>query len=126
MIIGIGCDIVEHNTTKLLKWEEDINLLQRILSSKEFEIYNIQKNIRFIAGRFAAKEAVLKCLGLGMQDGISLTEIQILQSINGQPVLELTGETKKISDEIGINSWHISITHSTNHSIAFIIAEHKD
>lgn len=123
MIIGIGCDVVEHNITKLLKWEEDINLLKRILSSKEFEIYNIQKSIRFIAGRFAAKEAILKCLGLGMQDRLSLNDIEILQSKNHEPIIELTGQTKRISDKMSINSWHVSITHSNNYSIAFVIAE---
>lgn len=123
MIIGIGCDVVEHNTTKLLKWEEDIFLLQRIFSSNELELYDIKKDIGFIAGRFAAKEAVLKCLGTGMQDDIALNDIRILELKNGQPIVELTGETKKIADEMGINSWHISITHSTNYSLAFVVAE---
>ena len=123
MIIGIGCDIVEHNTTKLLKWESDSNLLHRIFSTKELELYNIQKKTEFIAGRFAAKEAVLKCLGTGMRDGISLPDIQILRLENGKPIVKLGGDVKEISDKLGIGSWHISITHTTNYSYAFVIAE---
>jgi holo-[acyl-carrier protein] synthase len=124
MIVGIGCDIVEHNlTTNVLNWESDENTLRRVFSRKEFALYTIKKNIRFICGRFAGKEAVLKCLVMAMQDGISLSDIQILQLENGKPVIRLCGEVKKIAEQMGINSWHISITHSTSLSYAFVIAE---
>jgi holo-[acyl-carrier protein] synthase len=123
MIIGIGCDIVEHETSKILNWGSDVSILNRIFSQKEIEIYSSQKELKFLSGRFAAKEAVLKCLGTGMQDGIALSDIQILQSPQGKPVLELFGEVKKISDKIGIRFWHISISHSTYYSLAFATAE---
>lgn len=125
MIIGVGCDIVEHNITEVLNWESDSNTLRRIFSQEEFVLYENQKNKNFIVGRFAAKEAVLKCLGTGMQDGISLTDIQILQLEGGKPIIKLQGEVKKISNDIGIESWHISISHSTNCSFAFVVAEGK-
>lgn len=123
MIIGIGCDIVEHSITEQLKWESDFDLLRRIFSQKELELYQINKTIKFLAGRFAVKEAVLKCLGTGMQDGISLIDISVTQKQTSKPELILTNEVKKISDELGINLWHISITHSTTSSLAVVIAE---
>lgn len=123
MIIGVGCDIVEHNITEVLNWEFDSNILKRIFSQEELVLYENQKNKNFIVGRFAAKEAVLKCLGTGMQDGISLTDIRILQLENGKPIINVQGEVKKISNYLGIESWHISISHSTNYSFAFVIAE---
>lgn len=123
MIIGIGCDIVEYETSKKLKWDSDISILNRIFSQKEIEIYSSKKELKFLSGRFAAKEAVLKCLGTGMQDGIALIDIQILQSKECKPTIELYGQAKEISDKIGINRWHISITHSTFYSLAFVIAE---
>jgi len=123
MIIGIGCDIVKHDTAVRLNWESDFSVQKRIFTFKELEIFNQEKDIKFLAGRFAAKEALLKCLGTGMQDGIALTEIQILQLENGKPIIEIHGEAKIISDAMEINLWHISISHSTEYSMAIVIAE---
>ena len=66
---------------------------------------------------------MLKCLGTGMRDGLSLTDIQILRLESGKPIIELGGEMKKLSDNLGITSWHVSITHSANCSHAFVLAE---
>ena len=123
MVKSIGCDIVEHSLTKKLKWEDDISLLQTYFSSNELELYRSKKSIEFLSGRYAAKEAVLKCLGTGMNDGISLAGIETLQNEDEKPEIKLTGEVKKISDELGISTWHISITHSQDYSLAFVIAE---
>jgi holo-[acyl-carrier protein] synthase len=125
MIIGIGCDVVDHELTKNLNWTSDLELQKRYFSKKEIQLYDFQKSLNFLAGRFAVKEAVLKCLGLGMQDGFSLTEIQTLRLENGQPKLKLFGAVKKFADNLGINSWHVSISHSLNCSIAYVIAERE-
>lgn len=123
MIIGTGCDIVEHDEIKNLNWGSDISIQKRIFTDKELEIYSRKRGINFLAGRFAAKEAILKCLGTGMQDGIALTDIQVLQTKSGKPFVELFNGTKGIADELQISTWHLSISHSSNHSIAFVIAE---
>jgi holo-[acyl-carrier protein] synthase len=86
-------------------------------------IYNQNTTDRFIAGRFAAKEAALKCLGTGMQNGISLQEVSVVRSENGQPLINLTGAVKIIADNLGIRKWHISISHAPSHSTAFVVAE---
>ena len=123
MIVGIGCDIVEHEMTKILNWESKISALSRIFSAGELGLCPPDKKLSFLSGRFAAKEAILKCLGTGMQDGIAFTDIQILQLLNGKPQIELLGEIKKISDSLGVNCWHISISHSANYSFAVATAE---
>jgi holo-[acyl-carrier-protein] synthase len=123
MIVGIGCDIVEHDITKKLNWGSDLHALNRLFSGKELEIYFAKQDLQFLTGRFAAKEAFLKCLGTGMRDGIALPDIQILQLSNGKPTIDLNGEVKNISDNMGINLWHISISHSSNYSFALAIAE---
>src|SRR5687768_1053104 len=98
MIIGIGCDIVEHHLTKELKWQTDESLLKRIFTAEEIDLYFTKKNIEFLAGRFAVKEAVLKCLGTGMQDDISLINIQTVRKMTGEPYIELNGKLKEMSD----------------------------
>jgi holo-[acyl-carrier protein] synthase len=123
MIIAIGCDIVEHQMMSQLGWDTNSKILERVLSPNEIELCELNQKVRFIAGRFAIKEAVLKCLGTGMQDGIALTDIQILKNEAGKPILEIDGEVKTIADRLGIRSWHICITHSNNYSFGFAIAE---
>lgn len=124
--MGIGCDLVSHEMTENLNWGSDAIVLRRIFSLRELELYDIQKNLKFLSGRFAAKEAVVKCLGTGMADGIALNEIHILQSQLGKPEIELTGEVKKLAKQLGINFWQVSISHSTTHSVAFVIAEQRE
>ncbi len=124
MIIGIGNDIVQHGlNTKMLEWDAEGNFPKRILSDYELTLYQNQPTDNFIAGRFAAKEAILKCLRTGMRDGISLKDINIVRSDSGQPEVQLSGEVKRIAEDSGINKWHISITHSEAFSLAFAIAE---
>lgn len=125
MIIGVGSDIVQHDkNSKLLKWDTEGNFPTRILSNQELAAFNDHNSKdNFIAGRFAAKEAVLKCLSTGMKDGISLKDIEIVNSASGQPNVQLSGEVKIICANIGINKWHITISHSEDFTIAFAIAE---
>lgn len=123
MIIGIGCDIVNHERVEKLNWSSDSNVQHRILSDEEYQLYQKTQDIKFIAGRFAAKEAVVKCLGTGMEDGISLTNIQILQTIEGTPQIVITGPETEMIKRKGIKSWHVSISHTAGFSMAVVIAE---
>lgn len=123
MILGIGCDTAEFEIAKKLNWQLEEKIRSRIFSSKELSQYNTQKKLSYLTGRFAAKEAVLKCLGTGMYDGVSLKEIEIIRSKNGKPVIELKGEIKKLSIDIGIKKWFVSISHSSESSMAYVIAQ---
>ena len=123
MIIGIGCDIVNHERVEKLNWSSDSDVQHRILSDEEYQLYQKTQDIKFIAGRFAAKEAVVKCLGTGMEDGISLTNIQILQTIEGTPQIVITGPETEMIKRKGIKSWHVSISHTNGFSMAVVIAE---
>lgn len=123
MIIAIGCDLVEHKISQSMDWENNKPVQNRIFSSKELELYNLKGQLKFLSGRFAAKEAILKCLSTGMEDGISLTDIEILQTEIGKPFIILSGKLQQLSKDLGVKKWHISITHSPTFSQAFVIAE---
>jgi holo-[acyl-carrier protein] synthase len=123
MIIGVGCDIVDHELTRQLKWDKKPSLINRILSEEEQKHLSSEQAIKFISGRFAAKEAVLKSLGTFMQDGISLRDIEILKSSTGKPFVKIHGAVKDIADHLGVSHFSISLSHSENISIAFVIAE---
>jgi len=123
MIKGIGCDIVKIELVTKLNWDKNENIRSRIFSDREIKLYEKTKKHSFLSGRFAAKECVVKCLGTGMFDGIALNDIEVLQLENGKPYIELKGNVKKISDSFGINKWFVSISHSQEHSISYVIAE---
>lgn len=123
MIIGIGCDIVNHERIKTLDWCNDPEVQRRILSPEEYQLYQKDQDVRFIAGRFAAKEAVVKCLGTGMEDGISLANIQILQTVEGAPYIVIIGPETEVIKRKGIKTWYVSISHSVGCSMAVVVAE---
>jgi holo-[acyl-carrier protein] synthase len=82
---------------------------------------NKKRYIEHLAGRFAAKEAVLKVLGTGWRGGIAWTDIEILPEPSGQPKVTLSGESLVIANKLGITQWHISISHIATHATASAI-----
>lgn len=107
MIIGIGCDIVSMNRIRKQKEE----FYKRILTPKEQSLYlefSSSRRIEFLAGRFAAKEAIYKaCNEIEL-----LSNIEILNNENGKPYCEIEG--------VKIN---ISIAHEKENAIAYAICE---
>jgi holo-[acyl-carrier protein] synthase len=74
------------------------------------------------AGRWAAKEAVLKALGTGWISGISWTDVEVANQSGGKPIINLHNGAKKIANNLGINEIQISITHCESYAVAFAIA----
>jgi holo-[acyl-carrier protein] synthase len=75
-----------------------------------------------LAGRFAAKEAVLKAMGTGWAEGIAWTEIEVAARASGQPELRLSGKAAELAAKQGISSWQISISHTEGQAMASVIA----
>lgn len=75
------------------------------------------------AGRFAAKEAFLKALKTGWRGKITWHDVEILSDENGVPVLNLTGEAKRLLDAAGASAVHLSISHTAEHAVANVIIE---
>src|SRR5207253_10003421 len=75
------------------------------------------------AARFAAKEAALKALQTGWRGGISWQDVEVASRENGAPYLLLWGEVRKIFDQFGATSAHLSISHTSEHAIAQVILE---
>lgn len=124
MIIGIGTDIVEiKRITKLLAKRKK-KFVERILSEVEVTEYEAQMHPeKYLAKRWAAKEAVSKALGTGIAQGVAFTDITIGHLASGQPLIELTGKTAEIAQKQNIAHWSISISDEKQHAIAFVIAE---
>jgi holo-[acyl-carrier protein] synthase len=122
-IIGHGIDIVETARIRQLVEEHGKHFLDRCFTEAEqaYCLQNSKRRFEHLAGRFAAKEAVLKVLGTGWRGGISWTDMEILNEASGQPRLSVSGESRRIADEMGINQWHVSISHIETHATASAI-----
>ena len=122
-IVGIGTDIIEISRIE----KQTINsqrLAERVLTVNEMAHYN-EHNFpaRFLAKRFAAKEAAVKALGTGIGNGISFQQIEVGNLESGQPYITLSGKAKLVSDEMGITSSFISISDEQKYAVATVVME---
>jgi len=110
---NIGIDIVENN--RFLSFVENPRKYQRILSAKEKDLFlkisNKSRKLEYLAGRFAAKEAVIKCLAYTDYKAC-YSEISILNKEGGSPYVEMENENYKIL---------LSISHSNQNTIAVAV-----
>jgi len=122
-IVGHGIDIVETARIRRLCDEHGARFLDRVFTPGEQQYCraNPKRCYEHLAARFAAKEAVLKVLGTGWSGGIAWTDIEILKELSGQPIISLTGECARIAKELGIERWHISLSHIETHATASAI-----
>src|SRR5947208_15100531 len=122
-ILGQGIEIVETRRMADLLENHGERFLERCftLAEREYCYRNAKRHIEHLAGRFAAKEAVLKVLGTGWRGGIAWTDIEILPEASGQPVVALSGECARIAAAQGIVRWHVSISHIETHATASAI-----
>lgn len=123
MILGLGTDIVEIIRVKSAL-ERTPKFASRILSSEELSEYQQQRfPERYLAKRFAVKEAVAKALGTGIGRGVSWHHIRVERSESGQPKVLLTEGAKRIADQLGVTHWHLSYSDEQQYVVAQAIAE---
>lgn len=122
MIFGVGVDIVEIRRIKQAVSKHS-NFIDRIFSKNEVE-YLKNKNLRpeFIAGRFAAKEAIVKALGTGFS-GFDFKDIEVDRTALGKPIVILKGKAKLMANKCGSYKIHLSISHGVDNAIACAVME---
>jgi len=120
MIAGTGIDIVENLRIQSLLEKYSDSFLKKMMTEEEIASMGSPITIQHLAGVFAAKEAVVKALGTAGVDLVPLSDISIIYSENGAPVVLLAGKTL---EKAGIFYIHISISHETHYSVAVAIAE---
>ena len=122
-IIAHGIDLVDFPRIEEMVKEHDKRFLDRVFTSAEQAYADSNKNrIEKLAGRFAAKEAVLKLVGTGWRGKIAWTDIEIINNPAGQPLVTVSGEVKRLVDKLGIKQISVSITHTANFAIASAVA----
>ena len=121
MIGAIGVDLIEIDRVVRLVEEYGERFLHRVFTETELSWADGQGER--IAGRFAAKEAVLKVIGTGLAEGISWKEVEIIAGSKGAPIVTLSGVAAERAAEAGIGKIHISISHDKERVVAFAVGE---
>ncbi len=123
-IVSHGIDLVDCPRIEDMLARHGKRFISRIFTKAEqqYAQKNKKNKIEKLAGRFAAKEAVLKMMGTGWIGKIAWTDIEIINNPAGQPEVKLTGEVKKIAKKLSIKQIGISITHTANFAIASAVA----
>src|SRR4051812_1359055 len=119
-ILGHGIDIVETGRIRKLIEQHGAHFLDRVYTQAEQDYCNMSKKrtLEHYAGRFAAKEAVLKVLGTGWRGGIAWTDVEIVKDPSGQPKGVLTGGGARIAEGVGVSRGHVGIRHIWAHATA--------
>lgn len=122
MVIGVGCDIIEIG--RMAKALERQAFIRRVFAASEIAYCQSRgkQAAASFAARFAAKEAVLKALGTGLRGG-ELTEIVVTNDALGQPQVELSGYHLQLARTKGAARIHISLSHSRDTAIAYVVME---
>ncbi|MDO9191589.1 MAG: holo-ACP synthase [Undibacterium sp.] len=128
MIFGIGTDIVQISRIELALRRNGDRFVKKILGVNELEIYFERKaksdvrGQRFLATRFAAKEAFSKAIGLGMRMPMTWHAMQILNELDGKPIISMNGVLLEWMTEQGLSA-RVSMSDEVEYALAFVIVE---
>lgn len=122
MIKGIGTDIVEFERIEKMGVDR---LANRILTQREKEMLPVKLKRRreFVAGRFAAKEAISKAFGTGIGAVCSFQDIEVINQHDGKPIVFLSKQLMEQLFGSGDYFVHLSITHSDHYVLAMAVVE---
>jgi holo-[acyl-carrier protein] synthase len=127
VIISTGVDLAEVPRIQAALEDPRIGVRFRARVFTENEIAYCEKKQRgkyeSYAGRFAAKEAVMKALGRGWGAKVRWLDIEVVRARSGKPDIALHDKTARLATDLGIRRWTLSITHTKEHGLAFVVAQ---
>lgn len=124
MIFGVGTDIVELSRIQAAYDRFGEKFAQRILMDEEMELYRRSKRrVRFLAMRFAGKEAAVKAMGTGFAHGVWLRDVGIINNDWGRPLLVWSERGRRVCERLGIGGGHVSLTDEAGLIMAFAVVE---
>lgn len=123
-IAGIGTDLARISRFEQLLAAGKAGVVERLFTAAERD-YSLAKKAPapYLAARFAAKEAFLKALGLGLRDGLSWQDIEVVRDDLGKPSLTLAGRAAELCRERGLAATHLSYSHDGDYAVATVILE---
>ena len=127
MIFGVGTDIVELSRIQATYDRFGEHFVNRILMPQELELFRKSKwPVRFLAMRFAGKEAAVKAIGTGFRHGIWVRDVGITNNDWGRPLIIWSERGREVCERLGIGAGHVSLTDDAGLVIAFAVVETAD
>ncbi|MEA3341384.1 MAG: holo-ACP synthase [Chloroflexota bacterium] len=124
-MLTTGVDLIEIARIKRILARYGDRFLERVFTPAE--VLYCRARPAELAARFAAKEAVSKALGVGVRimsrDGIDWREAEIVGDRRGKPLVRLHGRAAQRAAELGLSEWAVSLSHTREHAIAFVVAQ---
>ncbi|WP_319535479.1 holo-ACP synthase [uncultured Vibrio sp.] len=123
-ILGLGTDIAEIERIEKALARTGESFAQRILCEEEIlKFSQLKQKGRYLAKRFAAKEAASKALGTGIAKGVTFHDFCVTNDELGKPVLSLSGTAQKIAQSMGVSHVHLSLSDERHYAVATVILE---
>ena len=124
MIFGVGTDIVELSRIQSTYERFGDHFVRRLLTDEELELFQKTRwPVRFLAMRFAGKEATVKAMGTGFAHGVWLRDVGVLNNDWGRPVIVWSERGSRVCARLGIGSGHLSLTDDAGLVLAFAVVE---
>lgn len=121
-MIGIGVDVVEIERFRR-SLERTPTMRGRLFTERELAYVAAKSDpVPSLAARFAAREAVMKSLGVGL-GAFGFHEVWVDRAPSGAPFLVVTGRAEALAIDAGVRGWHLSLTHSQLVAVAYVVAE---
>jgi holo-[acyl-carrier protein] synthase len=122
VIFGIGTDIVEYSRVQSTYDRFGEHFVKRLLMDEERELFEKNKMpVRFLAMRFAAKEATVKAMGTGFAHGVWIRDVGIVNNDWGRPEIIWSERGRQVCDDLGIGEGHVSLTDDAGLILAFAV-----
>jgi holo-[acyl-carrier protein] synthase len=124
MIYGIGIDLVQVKRIEqaLERWGDRFK--NKVFTPGEIDYCSRKRNSSpNYAARFAAKEALVKALGIGMRKGVHWKDVEVARGPLGKPLLKLSGQATEVCKQEKIAGIFVSITHDQEYSSAIVVLE---
>ena len=127
MIKGIGTDLTDQRRIQRAFNRFGDRFVAKVLCIAEIDVFRSmgsdRKRVAYLAKQFAAKEAVVKAMGTGFSQGITMRQIEIKRQSTGAPAVRLHDRALRRATELGVSVWSISLSDDGDYSLAFVTAE---
>lgn len=123
-ILGLGSDIVEIERIAGVIERSGDRLARRVLSDAEWQQYQAhQQPVRFLAKRYAVKEAAAKAFGTGIRNGLAFNQFEVFNDDLGKPGLRLWDEALQLAQRMGVAAVHVTLSDERHYACATVIIE---
>lgn len=124
MIVGTGVDVAEVARIRTAVERFGDRFLKRVFTPEEIKYCLAKANAaERLAARFAAKEAGMKAIGTGLRHGVTWQDVEVVRRPGQRPLLRFSGKAAEIAARLGCEHAHLSLSHTAEQAIAFVILE---